>query len=297
MSLSSPLIAKTEMPYSSTSAAATSSCVDSGFDAQRTTSAPPAWSVRARFAVSVVTCRHAEIRCPASGCSRSKRSRIAASTGICRSAHAIRRTPSAASARSFTSYRCVVAIDPLFARVSGGPVSGRLGCEQALLLSLLPLDPGRGNALGAGTLVPASQVSTAARSAGSRRSRARTRARRARRRSLRGARRARELVELADSVAPIAAASGPGRRGPPARGSAASAQTSPSAGPPPRSSSNGCTVTLPGLSMLWSGSNGGPGRGTGVEWMIEVVVEPVDRVSGRGSPRARRSSAGGASRR
>ena len=50
------------MSYSWTSAAATSSCVDSGFDAQSTTSAPPAFSVRARFAVSVVTCRHAEIR-------------------------------------------------------------------------------------------------------------------------------------------------------------------------------------------------------------------------------------------
>ena len=42
--------------------AATSSCVDSGFDAQSTTSAPPAFSVRIRFAVSVVTWRHAETR-------------------------------------------------------------------------------------------------------------------------------------------------------------------------------------------------------------------------------------------
>jgi hypothetical protein len=50
------------MSYSSTSAAATSSCVDSGFDAQSTTSAPPALRVRARFAVSVVTCRQAEMR-------------------------------------------------------------------------------------------------------------------------------------------------------------------------------------------------------------------------------------------
>ena len=61
-SLSSPLIAKVEMPYSSTSAAATSSCVDSGLEAQMTTSAPPACSVRIRFAVSVVTCRQAETR-------------------------------------------------------------------------------------------------------------------------------------------------------------------------------------------------------------------------------------------
>jgi hypothetical protein len=37
-------------------------CVDSGFDAQSTTSAPPAFSVRIRLAVSVVTCRQAETR-------------------------------------------------------------------------------------------------------------------------------------------------------------------------------------------------------------------------------------------
>jgi hypothetical protein len=104
------LIAKQGMSYASTSAAATSSCVESGFEAHRTTSAPPAFSVRIRFAVSVVTCRQAEMRMPASGCSRSNRSRIAASTGICRSAHSMRRTPSGASARSFTSYRFVVAI-------------------------------------------------------------------------------------------------------------------------------------------------------------------------------------------
>ncbi len=55
-------MAKTEMSYTSTSAAATSSWVESGFDAHSTTSAPPAFRVRMRFAVSVVTCRHAEIR-------------------------------------------------------------------------------------------------------------------------------------------------------------------------------------------------------------------------------------------
>src|SRR5262245_50552710 len=127
------------MSNSSTSAAATSSCVDRGFDAQRTTSAPPALSVRARFAVSVVTCRHAEMRCPARGCSLSKRSRIAASTGICRSAHWIRRRPSGASARSFTSCRLVVAINPLSVRWSGGVA----GLEEPLVLALLPFDPRR----------------------------------------------------------------------------------------------------------------------------------------------------------
>src|SRR5438045_6309289 len=119
------------MSYSSTSAAATSSCVESGFDAQRTTSAPPAFSVRIRLAVSVVTWRHAEMRYPASGCSRSKRSRIACRTGICRSAHVMRRTPSGASERSFTSCRLVVDIH-----------SFRSGDEQALVLSLLPVEGG-----------------------------------------------------------------------------------------------------------------------------------------------------------
>src|ERR671910_3039011 len=55
------------------------------------------------------------------------------STGICRSAHWIRRTPSGASARSLTSCRFVVAMVP-FCRPSGG--------EQALVLALLPFDPG-----------------------------------------------------------------------------------------------------------------------------------------------------------
>src|SRR5689334_24888222 len=68
------------MPYSATSAAATSSWVESGFDAHRSTSAPPALSVRARLAVSDVTCRQAETRRPASGFSAAKRSRIAART-------------------------------------------------------------------------------------------------------------------------------------------------------------------------------------------------------------------------
>src|SRR5687767_4504173 len=97
-------MAKTGMPYSATSAAATSSCVESGFEAHSTTSAPPAFSVRARFAVSVVTWRHAEMRMPSSGRSCSKRSRIAARTGMCRSAHSTRVTPAGASPRSLTSW-------------------------------------------------------------------------------------------------------------------------------------------------------------------------------------------------
>jgi len=42
----------------------TSSCVESGFDAHNTTSAPPSRKQIARFAVSAVTCRHAEMRNP-----------------------------------------------------------------------------------------------------------------------------------------------------------------------------------------------------------------------------------------
>src|SRR6188472_3597006 len=73
------------------------------------------------------------MRTPLSGCSRSKRSRIAASTGICRSAHSIRRTPSGASARSLTSCLVVVAIVPLSVVVSG--------YKKLFLLALLPGDP------------------------------------------------------------------------------------------------------------------------------------------------------------
>src|SRR5437763_9403757 len=131
------------MSYSSTSAAATSSCVESGFDAQSTTSAPPALSVRIRLAVSVVTWRQAEMRYPSSGFSRSNRSRIACRTGICRSAQSMRRTPSGASARSFTSCRFVVAMNPsLWSRgsvVVACSGSGRL--EQPFVLALLPFDP------------------------------------------------------------------------------------------------------------------------------------------------------------
>ncbi len=102
--MSSPLTANVAMPLCSQSAAATSSWVDSGFDAQSATSAPPAASVSIRFAVSVVTCRHAPMRTPASGCSFSNRSRISASTGISPAAHSMRSRPFGASARSLTSH-------------------------------------------------------------------------------------------------------------------------------------------------------------------------------------------------
>src|SRR5262252_5915089 len=90
------------MPKSATSEAATSSCVLSGFEPHRNTCAPPACSVRARFAVSVVTCRQAPMRRPLSGRSFAKRARIARSTGMWRSAHSMRALPSFASFMSFT---------------------------------------------------------------------------------------------------------------------------------------------------------------------------------------------------
>jgi hypothetical protein len=91
------------MPYSFTSAAAVSSCVDSGFEAQSATWAPPALSVIMSTAVSVVTCRHAPSRTPFSGCSLVKRSRTCRSTGIDCSAHSILSLPAWASERSLTS--------------------------------------------------------------------------------------------------------------------------------------------------------------------------------------------------
>src|ERR1700724_1784809 len=85
------------------SEAATSSCVESGFDAHSTTSAPPSRNAIARFAVSLVTCRQAEARNPFSGCSFTKRLRMISMTGICCAAHSILRLPASASEISFTS--------------------------------------------------------------------------------------------------------------------------------------------------------------------------------------------------
>src|SRR4051794_25927809 len=115
------------MPYSDTRAAATSSFVDSGLLAARTTSAPPALRVRIRLAVSVVTWRHAPIRIPSSGRSRSNRSRIRRRTGISRSAHSIRRMPSDARPRSVRSW----AGSPAVPAVATGIVS-------VIVVSMLP---------------------------------------------------------------------------------------------------------------------------------------------------------------
>src|SRR3989338_6485365 len=117
-------MAYTAMPWSRTRWAATSSCVDSGLDAHSTTSAPPALSVTARLAVSEVTCRHAAMRRPLSGCSLANRARICRSTGIERSAHSVRRRPSSASAMSLTSWAAffvaTVISSPVLAARAGG---------------------------------------------------------------------------------------------------------------------------------------------------------------------------------
>src|SRR5208337_4132436 len=63
--------------------AATSSCVESGLEAQSTMSAPASRKAIIRFAVSLVTCRQAETRSPFSGCSLANRLRMDSSTGIC----------------------------------------------------------------------------------------------------------------------------------------------------------------------------------------------------------------------
>ena len=109
------------MPWSRTSAAATSSCVESGLEATSTTSAPPALSVRTRFAVSVVTCRHADTRRPASG----------------------RLTGEALADRAQHRHVAVGPLDPLpaergQAQVGDVVTGGRSGAAHALGSALLP---------------------------------------------------------------------------------------------------------------------------------------------------------------
>ena len=94
----SPRRARTSTPSASTSAAATSSWVDSGLaEHSATLGAAGAAASAIRFAVSAVTCRQAAIRSPSSGRSAANRSRIWARTGICPAAQAIRASPSPAS--------------------------------------------------------------------------------------------------------------------------------------------------------------------------------------------------------
>ena len=86
------------MPLCSTSAAATSSWVDSGFEAQSATSAPPAAASASGWRSRSSRAGTRAIRMPSSGRSFSNRSRISASTGISAPAHSMRSRPAAASA-------------------------------------------------------------------------------------------------------------------------------------------------------------------------------------------------------
>src|SRR5215471_17504323 len=117
-------MAWTEMPKSRTREAATSSCVESGLEAQSTTSAPPSRSVMARLAVSVVTCRHAEMRMPLSGWFLMNSLRILCSTGMDWLAHSMRRLPRSASSMFLMSNEMSVVV------AEGAIVS----CLRALVL-------------------------------------------------------------------------------------------------------------------------------------------------------------------
>jgi len=99
----SPRRANTGTPKSLTMLAAVASWVLSGLEAHSATWAPPALSVRMRFAVSEVTCMQQPMRTPRSGFCLSKRSRIRASTGMSRSAQRIFFLPSEARATLVTS--------------------------------------------------------------------------------------------------------------------------------------------------------------------------------------------------
>jgi hypothetical protein len=97
-------MAKTGILKSFTNEAATSSCVLSGLDAHRATFAPPAFSVRAKLAVSAVMCRQAETFLPLNGLLFVNLLRIAARTGISLSAQRMRFLPPDANDKSATSY-------------------------------------------------------------------------------------------------------------------------------------------------------------------------------------------------
>src|SRR5438477_3304064 len=105
-------MAKTAMPLSRTSEAATSSCVESGFEAHSTTSAPPSRRQMARLAVSAVTCRQAEIRTPFNGWFLMNSLRMICSTFIDWFAHSMRFFPMSARSRFLSSqFTCVGVVD------------------------------------------------------------------------------------------------------------------------------------------------------------------------------------------
>src|SRR5579862_1065063 len=87
-----------------------SSCVESGLEAQSTTEAPPSRRVIIRLAVSLVTCRQAETRMPASGWVLMNCLRMVCSTGIDWNAHSVRRFPTSASEMSLMSQATCVCV-------------------------------------------------------------------------------------------------------------------------------------------------------------------------------------------
>src|ERR1035441_1705984 len=99
------------MLWSRTRLAATSSCVDRGFEAHSTTSAPPSRRQIARFAVSAVTCRQADTRIPFSGWFLMNSLRIICSTFMDWFAHSMRFLPSSASSRLLISLLICAAVD------------------------------------------------------------------------------------------------------------------------------------------------------------------------------------------
>src|SRR5512132_1640050 len=134
VSRSAPWTANTAAPSSSWMAAATSSLVESGLEAHRASSAPPATRARHRLAVSVVTCRQAAMRCPARGRVRASSSATADSTGMRLAAKSILRRPSGARSGSLS----MVATRALLCLGSGGQA------EQAPGLGGLEVEGGGG---------------------------------------------------------------------------------------------------------------------------------------------------------
>src|SRR5580658_1760708 len=104
-------MAKTGIEWSRTRLAETSSCVESGFEAHNTTSAPPSRKQIARFAVSAVTCRQAEMRIPFSGWFLMNSLRIICNTFMDWFAHSMRFLPSSASSRLLISLFTCAAVD------------------------------------------------------------------------------------------------------------------------------------------------------------------------------------------
>src|SRR5690554_6111811 len=89
-----------------------------------------------RLAVSVVTCRQAEMRTPTSGCVLMNSLRMVCSTGMDWNAHSMRRLPISARARSLISQAicgCVsVAINSSITLARGGFGKGAGGLPQRI---------------------------------------------------------------------------------------------------------------------------------------------------------------------